>query len=81
MGLRAQRKKARNQFLVGDIVTWGRGVVEAPVVAVAADGLYVETKLSDGTPSPRHFVPFLPGQRYGHTMEPPTLVRRPRKKS
>ena len=77
MGLRADRKKMAKKFRIGDIVTWGRGIIDAEVVEVSHDGLYVDTKLEDGTPAPRHFVPYVPGPKYGSTIEPPRLVRRP----
>lgn len=76
MGLRAQRKKMAKKFRVGDIITWGSGAVDAEIVEVSADGVYVNTHLEDGSPAPRYFVPFVPRPKYGHTMEPPRLVKR-----
>lgn len=63
MGRRAEHKKMRRKVKVGDTVTWGRGVVEAKVVEVAADGVYVDTHLEDGTHVPRYFVTWEGGRR------------------
>ena len=42
MGLRAQRKKNKRKFKVGDIVTWGLGVSHHPVLEVHDEGVVVD---------------------------------------
>lgn len=44
---RAERKKARRSFKVGDVVTWGDGCISHVVVEVKTEGLVVDT--SSGT--------------------------------
>lgn len=45
---RAERKKAQRIFKVGDVVTWGTGVVAHRVVRVAPEGLYVDVTSEEG---------------------------------
>jgi len=44
---RAERKKARRSFKVGDVVTWGTGILSHVVVEVKEEGLIVDTTSDD----------------------------------
>lgn len=57
MTRRAQNKKAARQFKVGDQVTWGRGVINHPVIEVRPDGVIVDGS-SAGSQFSRTFVSF-----------------------
>jgi hypothetical protein len=53
----------RRKIKVGDTVTWGHEAVDAEVVEVTPDGVYVDTHLEDGTHAPRYFVTWEGGRR------------------
>jgi len=77
MGRRADHKKMRKKVAVGDTVTWGQGVVNAKVVEVAPDGVYVDTVLEDGRAVPRYFVTWEGGRRgRGDGIAPVTKVEK-----
>lgn len=77
MSRRAVAKKMRRKISVGDLVIWGRCVAEARVVEVAADGVYVDTVLEDGSVAPRHFVTWEGGGRgRGPGVSPLVLVKK-----
>ena len=40
---RAERKKAKRSFKVGDVVTWGDGCISHVVIDVRDDGVVVDT--------------------------------------
>lgn len=52
---RAERKKLKKKFKVGDNVTWGRKVSYCAVVDVSEDGLFVDAS-ADKINNPRLFV-------------------------
>lgn len=53
---RAELKKARKSFKVGDLVTWGHGLVSCRVLEVRTRGVIVGPQ-PDGK-FPRHFVAY-----------------------
>ena len=72
---RAIRKKATNKFAVGDVITWGLGLVAHRVIGVTARGVIVDTtssgygRLSDGRRT--LMIEFAPGSRSNRCPGPP----------
>ena len=61
---RAQLKKARKSFKVGDLVTWGYGAVSCRVLEVRSRGVIVDAQI-DGKPR-RLFVAYDGNVRGGY---------------
>ena len=61
MTLRADRKKLSKKFKVGDVVTWGYGVIAHKVIRVTELGVWVDTSSQPvrGLGN-EHFVYFAP---------------------
>lgn len=83
---RAQLKKARRSFKVGDVVTWGSGEWSHRIVAVQSRGVVVDAS-SAGWKS-RWFVAFDGNIRNGphhpdggcnvrHSSDPPDIQKKP----
>ena len=78
MTRRAERKRLRRKFKVGDLVTWGAGRVAHPVIDVTALGVVVDSTASGFGHADRHgrltmLIEFAPGSRSHHSPGPPRL--------
>jgi hypothetical protein len=73
---RAIRKRMRNKFQVGDVVTWGHGLVSHRVIAVQPSGVVVDTTSagvgrSDDAGRLVMFIEFASGSRSDRCPGPP----------
>jgi hypothetical protein len=73
---RAVRKKLGKKFQVGDVVTWGYGLISHRVAEVTSTGVYVDTTsqnfgqpIADGRR--RMFIEFSPGSKSHRCPGPP----------